>query len=248
MAQTDNPLFENRTYRTHCKEGRLTPFRITVKETDLAIYANRDLSQKATAALVNARIGLERWIEGHPEFATSLAPLAIEAPAPALVRAMAEASASAGVGPMAAVAGALAQAVGEALFPYTPEVIVENGGDTFLSVSGETLVALHAGDSPFTMKVGLKFDSPEAPFSICTSSGTIGHSLSFGTSDAVTVVAPSAALADAAATAIGNQVTDSPSAVADAIAFGREISGLTGIVVVKGEKIGAWGALELVRL
>ena len=241
-------MFENRTYRTLCQSERFTPFRLTVKETDLALYAAKDLTAEATDALVNHRLVLERWIKAHPGFATRLSPEPLKTPAPALVRTMVEASQKAGVGPMAAVAGALAQAVGESLAPLSPEVIVENGGDTYLSVQKETTVALHAGDSPFTMKVGLKFSAPAAPFSICTSSGTIGHSLSFGTSDVVTVVAPCAALADAAATSIGNQVSDKENAIASAIDFGQKIPGITGIVVIKGDRIGLWGEIELVHL
>ena len=248
MAHTPNALFENRTYRTHCQKGRLTPFRITVKETDLAIYAASDLSKEATQALLNERLTLERWIETHPHFATRLTPDTVSGPTPQLIRTMIEASAKAGVGPMASVAGALAQSVGQALMPLSPEVIVENGGDTFLSVTGDTTVALHAGDSPFSMKIGLRFKKPTHPFSLCTSSGTLGHSLSFGKSDAVTVVAPSAALADAAATAIGNKVGDQENAIDAAIAFGKEIEGVTGIVVIKGDRIGLWGEVEPIRL
>lgn len=243
----DNPLFQNRTYRRLCARKNLTTFRVTVRETDLAISAVRDLSGEAVQAILDARGPLEAWITAHPSFASSLVPVAIPGPAPALVRAMAEASRAAGVGPMAAVAGALSEAVGRALLPHSPEVIVENGGDTFIAITGDITVALFAGDSPFSMKVGLAFKDIRAPFSVCTSSGTVGHSLSFGKSDAVCVVSASAALADAAATAIGNRVLDENSIDA-AIDFGKTIPGVDGLVVVVGARIGFWGEVEPVRL
>ena len=247
MSQ-ENPLFKNRTYRHRCVREHLTQFQVTVKETNLAISAATDLSEHAVQAIFDARVPLESWMGNHPGFATALSPVAIKGPAPALVRSMAEAAAHAGVGPMAAVAGALAESVGRALLTASPEVIVENGGDTFLSVKGPITVALYAGEaSPFSMKVGLSFKALDHPLSICTSSGTLGHSLSFGKSDAVCVVSRSGALADAAATAIGNRVEDGAS-IDPAIQFGKTIPGVEGLVVVAGSSIGFWGELDLVRI
>ncbi|WP_300672632.1 UPF0280 family protein [Desulfoluna sp.] len=242
-----NPLFKNRTYRRLCSRESLISFHVTVKETDLAISAARDLSHEAIHAILDCRTPLETWIADHPSFATSLAPIPITGPAPALIRTMAEASQKAGVGPMAAVAGALSEAVGRALLPLSSEVIVENGGDTFLAVTGNTTVALHAGDSPFSMKVGLSFKDVQSPFAVCTSSGTLGHSLSFGKSDAVCVVSASGALADAAATSIGNRVKDAGS-IDQAMDYGKTIEGVKGLVIVVGSRIGFWGNLELIRL
>ncbi|VFQ45512.1 UPF0280 family protein [Desulfoluna butyratoxydans] len=243
----ENPLYQNRTYRKLCTRESLTTFRATVKETDLAISACRDLTAEAVRAILDARTPLETWLETHPDFATSLVPVPVTGPAPALVRTMAEASQKAGVGPMAAVAGALSESVARALLPYSSEVIVENGGDTFIAVKGDTTVALHAGDSPFSMKVGLAFKDVQAPFAVCTSSGTVGHSLSFGKSDAVCVVSPSGALADAVATSIGNRVAGEKD-IDGAVEFGKTIPGVEGLVVVAGSRIGFWGALDLVRL
>jgi ApbE superfamily uncharacterized protein (UPF0280 family) len=243
----ENPLFQNRTYRHLCAREHLTTFRATVKETDLAISACGDLTHEAVQAILAARLPLEAWMTDHPSFATSLVPVPVTGPAPAMIRAMADASHKAGVGPMAAVAGTLSEAVGRALLPFSSEVIVENGGDTFIAVTGDITVALYAGESPFSMKVGLAFKDARAPFSVCTSSGTVGHSLSYGRSDAVCVVSPSAALADAAATAIGNRVNDADS-IDEAMGFGKAIPGVGGIVVVVGSRIGLWGGLELVRI
>ncbi len=120
---------------------------------------------------------------------------------------MAAAAQTAGVGPMAAVAGAIAECVGRELLEFSPEVIVENGGDIFLKVSHRRTVGIFAGDSPLTGRIGIQIEARDTPLGVCTSSGTVGHSLSFGRADAVVVLAPAAALADAAATAIGNRVS-----------------------------------------
>ena len=153
---------------------------------------------------------------------------------------------------MAAVAGVIAEFVGKALAADgIQEVIVENGGDLYVHRLQECSVAIFAGQSPLSYKVGLRLLPAQMPVGVCTSSGTVGHSLSFGKADSVTVVARSTALADAAATRLGNEVgtTLSPKAgVERALAKAREIEGIEGAVVICGEVMGAMGAVELVRL
>lgn len=145
---------------------------------------------------------------------------------------------------MAAVAGAIAQAVGQALVPLSPEVIVENGGDIFLSLAAPVTVALLAGDSPLSLKVGLHLEADQTPLGVCTSSGTMGHSLSFGRADAACVVAADAALADAAATALGNRVKTAAD-IGPALEWLARVSGVRGGVVIIGDTLGAWGQVEL---
>jgi ApbE superfamily uncharacterized protein (UPF0280 family) len=119
---------------------------------------------------------------------------------------MAEAASIAGVGPMAAVAGAVASFLGQVLGSCSREVIVENGGDIYLRSAHERVVAVFAGDSPFSYKIGLRVKPEDTPAGICTSSGTVGHSLSFGNADAVVIKGESAILADAVATQAGNLI------------------------------------------
>jgi hypothetical protein len=148
---------------------------------------------------------------------------------------------------MAAVAGAIAEAVGKDLLAHTIEVIVENGGDIFMKILRPRLVGVYAGESPFTGKIALEIRPEETPLGVCTSSGTVGHSLSLGAADAVIVVSSSTALADAAATAIGNRV----STVDDidvAIGQAQTIDGLAGVVVIKEDRMGMWGNVKLVPL
>jgi ApbE superfamily uncharacterized protein (UPF0280 family) len=171
----------------------------------------------------------------------------VAADAPVLVRRMAQAADKAGVGPMAAVAGTIAEAVGKAVLPLSPELIIENGGDVFLASSRPRLVGLYAGQSPFSGKIALRIDPALTPLGVCTSSGTVGHSLSFGAADAVVVLSPDAALADAVATAAGNLVK-SKDLIPQALEFAARIEGVIGVLIVLGDELGAWGQVELTPL
>jgi len=236
--------YQPRTYR-HWIEGKdLVPFTVTVKETDLYIRATANLQRKAHRLVLKYRRQLEQYIEQNPDFLTSLKPLLVPARAPRIVQDMIEAGCQAGVGPMAAVAGAVAEYVGRELLDFSSEIIVENGGDIFLKILSKRIVGIFAGDSPLTGKIGLEINPQDTPLGVCTSSGTVGHSLSFGKADAVVVVAVSASLADAAATAIGNRVSR-PDDINGAIEFGQSIGGLKGIVIITGKNVGAWGDVKL---
>jgi len=236
--------FQPRSYR-HWIEGKdLVPFDVTVKETDLYIRASSNLQRKAHRLVLKYRYQLEGYIKRNPAFQKSLEPLPISENAPAIVRQMAEAGEKAGVGPMAAVAGAIAECVGRELLTFSPEIIVENGGDIFIKTVRKRTVGVYAGESPLTGKIGLEIEAGDTPLGICTSSGTVGHSMSLGRADAVVVLSASTALADAAATAIGNRVNQSTDIDA-AIEFGRNIGGLKGIVIIVGKSVGAWGDVNL---
>jgi ApbE superfamily uncharacterized protein (UPF0280 family) len=145
---------------------------------------------------------------------------------------------------MASVAGALAEQVGTELLDHTTQVIVENGGDIFLKVSRDITVGIYAGNSPLSNKLAVKIPFASTPLGVCTSSGTVGHSLSFGRADAVTVIAGSAALADATATSIGNRVK-----VAGDIEHGldivQHIEGIAGALIIVDDKFGVWGDIEI---
>lgn len=236
-----------RSYRYWIKDGDLVSFNVTVKETDLYLRAQRSLKEEALKAILECRTSLERYIDHHPNFLTALEPLPVAEDTPQMVREMAEAAQGVGVGPMAAVAGAIAEGVGRKLMELSEEVIVENGGDIFLHIRKRRTVGVYAGDSPFTGRLALLIEPEETPLGICTSSGTVGPSLSLGRADAVIVLSPSAALADAAATAIGNLVQEA-SDIPKGIAFARGIAGLRGVVIIEGDEIGVWGQVKLSTL
>jgi len=236
-----------RRYRSWLAKDGLVPFRVAVQETDLYILARTVLEQEAREAIIHLRGQLEEYIRGNPSFQTSLAPLPADPRAPRIVKAMLTAAQKAGVGPMAGVAGAMAQFVGTALLTATPEVVVENGGDIFLQISTERKIGLFAGASALTMRVGIRVPPERTPLGICTSSGTVGHSTSFGRADAVCVISPSAALADAVATALGNMVQGKGD-IERTLERGRTIPGVEGIVIIVGDTMGAWGEYELVKI
>jgi len=159
---------------------------------------------------------------------------------------MAEAARTADVGPMASVAGAVAQMVGEILLKASAEVIVENGGDIYLKIKRKRRIGIFAGTSSFSGKLAIEVEPGQTPLGVCTSSGKVGPSLSLGVADAAVVIAPSAALADAAATAIGN-VVKAENDINAAIELGRQIKGISGIVIIAGGTMGVWGDINLVK-
>lgn len=246
----DNPVMEPgphrhwsaEAYRRLANSDDLVSFSITVKQTDMLVSAERNLRRQALVLACDARGQIEREIERCPEFRSSLVPLAPHPAAPPVVAAMLEASRRAQVGPMAAVAGAIADHVGCGLRAESAELIVENGGDIFLRSRRAREIALVAEHSAL---IGLRIALPPAPkgVGIATSGGTIGHSLSFGRADAVMIVAEDAALADALATAIGN-IVRSAADVQAALDRARDLGARAAVILADG-CIAAWGEMEL---
>jgi len=226
---------------------KLKTFQVVVQETDLLVHAEKRLAQETRELVLEHRGYVEAHIKANPEFMTALDPWRYLDPAPNIISDMINAGAKAGVGPMAAIAGAIAESVGRGLLDLTDQVIVENGGDVFIKTNTPVTVGIFAGASPLSMKVGLRLSCEKKPTAACTSSGTLGHSLSLGKADAVCVIADSCALADAAATSIGNLI-QSEADINSAMTAGRRIPEISGMVIITGEKIGAWGDLEIVPL
>jgi len=240
-------VYEERVYRNYVKADNLIKFEVIEKETDLLILAGKNLYDKALAYTLKYRAELEKYIAFDPQFQKSFSPIRVRYDATPLIRQMAEAARKARVGPMAAVAGAIAEFVGRDLLAFTDEIIVENGGDIFLKINQVRKAGIYAGNSPFSEKIALELEPRPKPFSICTSSGTVGHSFSFGKADAVVVIAASALLADAAATAIGNVIKE----VADieqGLKLAKKIKGLDGVLIIKDDQLGALGKVKIVPL
>jgi ApbE superfamily uncharacterized protein (UPF0280 family) len=199
-------MYTHRFYRAWISPGRLCRFRITRHESDLEIAADYDLSIQACEALRAVRSRLEEYVLRDGDFLESLVPVRVPSDSPEVVRHMSAVSTEWGVGPMAAVAGAVADRVGRYLSRWSETVIVENGGDIYARSPQPVSCALYAGEeSPFTGRIAFTVDASEGS-GICTSSGTVGHSLSLGRASAVTVIARDCAEADAAATAIANSI------------------------------------------
>lgn len=241
--------YTTRTYRHLHKGSGLTYFKVQVKQTDLAIGVDRYcfssfLAEQTEKLVVKLRGDLETYGAMQPAFFSSLEPIALLPGAPQIARRMAKAAAQAGVGPMAAVAGAFAEEVGLFLGETCPNVIVENGGDLYIKTCSERRVAVFAGSSPFSGRIAVKVKPGESPLGICTSSGTVGPSFSFGKADAAMVKAPSAYLADAVASGLGNRVIDKENLL-NAIDYGRQVRGVTGLLVIMEDKMAAWGDIEI---
>jgi ApbE superfamily uncharacterized protein (UPF0280 family) len=240
-------LSDRTLYRRFIQAFDLVSFQVTIKETDLLILAERDLTGEARELVLAHRYQLEEHIARHPEFRASLSPLPEWPVAAPIVRLMGEAGRLAAVGPMAAVAGAVSELVGEGLREYSQELLIENGGDLYLAGKKERVVAIFTGESELGTRLGLRVGVEERPLGICTSSGRLGHSLSLGEASTATIIARSAALADAAATATGNVVRGT-GGVETGMELARRIPGVLGAVIVHRGRIGAWGQVELVPL
>ena len=247
IFSSQTPVGEKRSYRCLAAVDRLAAFRVTVQETDLMIQTEGNLTDLCREEVLIQRGFIEHYIKQHPHFRTALTPWRYDQPAPEIIRMMIDAGQATGVGPMAAVAGAIAETIGLVLLRHSREVVVENGGDIFLALNDSVTVGLYAGASPLSMRIGIRLDPGGEPIAVCTSSGTVGHSLSTGQADAVCIVARHSALADAAATAVANRVSSADS-IPGAIQFARSIDGVEGVVAVCGERMGLWGDLQIVHL
>lgn len=235
----------HRFYREHVLAEGLVSFRVAIGESDLFIWAEQVLKEEARASLSYHRGELEDFIHRQPLFKSAMRPYDVPAESPEVVRLMAEAAKQVGVGPMAAVAGTLAGLVGRDIQSYSHEVIVENGGDIFIRSSRQRQVGIFAGESPLSGKIAVKIAvTPKRGLGICTSSATVGPSKSTGRADTALVMASSAALADAAATALGNKVKDS-SQVEGALAWAMGVEGVQGCLVIIGDHLGVQGDIEI---
>jgi ApbE superfamily uncharacterized protein (UPF0280 family) len=238
-------MYEDRKYREYTNAEGLVKFEVIVEETDLLIMADKNLFDQAEASIIKHRKQLKDFISLNPEFQASFHPLRIPIFSAKIIRNMAWAAKRCMVGPMAAVAGAMAELVGQDLMKYSKEVIVENGGDNFMKTDKIRKVGVFAGLSPLSEKIALEIDPNDTPLGICTSSGTVGPSFSFGKADAVCVIARSAALADAAASAIGNVVQDVKT-INEGLAVAKKIKGLSGVLIIKDDRMGVMGKIKIV--
>ena len=239
-------IHEERTYRLLVNKGNLVSYQVKIEQSDLFISSDTNLFSHAEHSLQQHRFFLENYIRRHPKFQTSLLPVPKDDTAPPIVRNMIDKSRFCGVGPMAAVAGAIAEYVGCDLLKLSENCIIENGGDIFLHSKNRLIVSVYAGESTLSYKVNLIVKPEDTPLGICTSSATVGPSLSFGKADAVCVISQSATLADAAASAIGNRVK-SKSDIRKALKFGMTIPDIKGIIIILGPEMGAIGDIELTR-
>ena len=240
-------MSKDHAYRKGVHTKDLISFRVLIKETDLSISASRDLSKQASDSVFHYRRQLEDYIKAKPGFLSSLLPYAEDPFAPEIIKEMISATRIFHVGPMAAVAGTIAQLVGRDLLQFTDELIVENGGDIFLKTDRPIKVAIFAGNSTLSDKLGIIIYPEQMPAGICTSSATVGHSLSLGSADSVCILSSKASIADAAATSLGNKITNQ-SKLEKEIKSMKGFKDIKGGVVIIGKIMASWGEIELTTL
>ena len=222
-------------------------YEIKIKETDLWCCTQSDLRKTIEDRVFFYRRQLEEYIQERPVFKESLVPVRYDPFAPSMIKEMISSSTQVGVGPMATVAGAIAEFIGRDILAMTNEFIIENGGDIAIKTLRERMALVYAKKSPFSQKIAIKLKANNKPYGVCTSSATVGHSLSLGKADAVCIMADSALFADGLATRIGNSVK-SKDDIAMAIETGKTFPGVLGILIVIGDNLGIWGDLEIIRV
>ncbi|UCF17750.1 MAG: UPF0280 family protein, partial [Phycisphaerales bacterium] len=223
-------MSQKRTYRT-----------FTHREAVFRICCNR--FDAVTAEIVRQRRILEDYIERHPDFRHSFVPVELHTDAPEVAQRMVRAARLVGVGPMAAVAGAMAQfACLAGLEAGAQEVIVDNGGDIYLRVAKPVIIGLGTGTADLANQLAFSLQAHDTPISICSSSGQMGHSKSLGKCDLATAVARDAALADAAATQAANLVRTVED-VNPALERIAAIEGIEGVMIIKNDRVGLAGQL-----
>jgi len=220
------------------------------KETNCTIIADDESAiNTAVLSIKYHRKQLEKYIQGHPKFLYSLRPVPVDN-GPLIVRLMSEASEKANVGPMAAVAGVLADlAVKDMTLAGSEVAVVENGGEVSAISNRPIDIALSAGDSPLSRQIGFRLE--EFPIGVATSSGLYSHALSFGDAEAVTVFAVNAGLADAVATAVGNLIKgdDCRGAIENGIKEALGIDGVRGVLILYRGIVGKAGKVpQLIKV
>ena len=233
-------MYAERTYQQLVKEDDLVITKVVAKETELFIKSDVDLKEEALVSLLKHRKDIEDYISQDSLFETALFSYSPNDNAPEIVKEMAAQAGRVNVGPMASVAGAIAEYVGKDLGEFSNELIIENGGDVYMNSKKARDVCIFAGGSVFKEDIKIKIESQHMPIGVCTSSGSVGHSMSFGAADAVTVLSKSVVFADAVATAIANMV-ETEDDVENVLNFSKKIHNLNGVIIIKNDTLGAWG-------
>jgi hypothetical protein len=226
-------------------KAKISTEHIQIEETNLVLKTDLERHNLPNFVL-EQRMELKNYIRVHPEFLTSLEPVLVD-DGPLVVTMMARAGRKAEVGPMAAVAGTISQlSMGFMIKNGAKYVVVDNGGDIALKTNRDVVMGLYAGDSSLSGEVGFKIKHEKTPLGICTSSGTVGHSISFGRADSVTVFADEASTADALATSIANSArgTLDRDAVQNCLERAEDFKEhFRGVMAVVGESAGTVGKI-----
>ena len=243
--------YKNRTYREHLQKERWHSFTVAYKETDLWIGIDQPSFQESIPEFTKSRIRalrecMEAYLKNDPNYATALVPYEAKPDAPAIFHEMSKVARQAGIGPMSAVAGAVSSLIAREIKEKygVSEIIVENGGDIYADIQQDIDIAVFAGPSPLSEKVGLSIRADLSPLGICTSSGTVGPSLSFGKADAVMIICKNCALADTYATAFANEIQTADDITPCIEKIGK-VEDILAAICIKDDKIGIHGIFDL---
>lgn len=242
-------MYEERFYRKEMGNN-LDSFLLVIEETDLWIgiskgFFNKGLKKELEGYIISYRKELKSYLEIEPEFANSLVPYLSIKDAPDFARRMSNLSLLTDVGPMAGVAGAFSLIVGKYLKNKgIPEIIVENGGDIYVYGIEKLVTGIYAGESPFSNKINLEIFLGKKEFGISSSSGSFGHSLSFGKADIVTIISENVILSDLMATSICNKVKKKED-INNVIIELKKREEITGALIIMEDKLGAYGNFEI---
>ncbi|MDA3821258.1 MAG: UPF0280 family protein [Bacteroidales bacterium] len=241
--------YEERTYRSAVNLERFEYFQSLFLETDIFIGLTRgrltnEVKKFCLNEIERLRMGIDDFISTHPEFAASLTPQSYDQAVPKSISSLLAAANIAGIGPMGGVAGLFSMVIGQKARREfeLDEIIVENGGDIYASVKNPLVISLYAGDSPLSGKLNIRIKSGD--WGICTSSGTVGHSLSFGKADALTIISESPVIGDALATSLANKVQGADD-IQQVLNYSQQFKEILGIVIIIGDKLGIQGDVEL---
>lgn len=237
-------LHDKRFYRLYSSNSRWQTYNVKLHTTDLYIRASENIAERAASSLAELRKEIEDHIKERDLFLTSLETISDPGVKSHVVSMMYKASEAAGTGPMAAVAGAIAECLGRELMNYSKELIIENGGDVWLNLLNPVTIGLYSDNIHFRERLALKINEDKTPCAICTSSSKTGHSLSFGKADSVTIIAGDGAVADAVATETCNRVK-TENDITDALNFALSVPSVNGCLIVYRDRLAVMGDMEL---
>ena len=236
-------MYEERFYRYFSKGSFICE--TAYYESDLYIISSSNIDKNyVRSILIKYYNQIKEYTEANPEFLSSLSPLAVDDTAPAIVKDMLRVSLLAGVGPFSSVAGAIACYVGKEILKMSEEVIVENGGDVFLKINSSKEIGIYLGKSFNPDLLSVRIKERAYPFGICSSSSKIGHSLNFGNTDLLTVLAKDAILADGLATAYSNRIkkrVDVDRVIKDA----KKNPSVEAVIIAFSNELFFWGDIEI---
>jgi len=217
--------------------------KVEIRETIATIISDKEFIPIGEQEIFRQRFYIEDYIRQDPLFLHTLEPYEVSPEAPEIVRRMTKAGTRVGVGPMASVAGAIAEfAVRAMVGAGATHALVDNGGDIAMHISRPVIVGIYAGDIKIR-NIGLKFQPAGAIVGVCTSSATIGQSLSLGNADAATVISKDVILADAAATSLGNSLNKKNRKSIKDVMDSLMIDEIDGMIAIMEDIMGVCGNL-----